>query len=143
MDIKDILASVIEAASQQRQERAPLSYAKSAPVMTGYTTKLDPLREMAFQGWVQKNNVPFDPSANADYDMRGFYKAQVDGSPVASSGINENDGRMHFTDYFKTPAHQSFSAESKWATNGAPRWNEVDQLALPSGKIVFDERNRK
>lgn len=116
-----------------------LPYASPPPVMAGnYMTKLSPLQEMAFQQWVKQNNVPFNPSPTADYDMRGFYQAMMNRDPRASSGIDPNDGRMHFTDYFKTPTHPSFSAESKWATNGAPSWNENDQLIDKLGKVIYD-----
>src|SRR5712675_1393891 len=40
---------------------------------SSYNTQLAPLDEMAFRGWLKKNNVPFDPNAaGTDYDMRGF-----------------------------------------------------------------------
>lgn len=115
------------------------AYAKPAPT-GGYLTPLSPAEEKAFQGWVKQNNVPFDPSPQADYDMRGFWRAMVNGDPRATTGINSNDGQLHFGDYFKTPYHKSFSNESKWATSKAPRWNDRDQLVLPNGQIVFDER---
>lgn len=118
-------------------------YALPPSVMKdGYLTKLNPLTEMAFRQWVAKNKIPFDPSNKADYDMRGFYQAMMRGDKTAQSGINQNDGQLHFSDTYKTPYHESFSSESKFAAPGAPRWNELDQLAAPSGRIVFDERNR-
>jgi hypothetical protein len=117
-------------------------YAMAAPVMSGYLTKLDPLQEMAFQQWVRDNNVPFDPSPNADYDMRGYYKSIQGLNRLAQTSVNANDGMLHFPDTFKTPYHESFSAESKWAAPGAPTWNELDQLVTPNAKIVFDERKR-
>jgi hypothetical protein len=72
-------------------------------VMSGgsYLTQLDPLREAAFQSWVQKNKVPFDPSPNADYDMRGFWRALQQGDPMAQQTLNANDQQMHFPDYWK------------------------------------------
>jgi hypothetical protein len=111
-------------------------------VMSGgsYLTQLDPLREAAFQSWVQKNKVPFDPSPNADYDMRGFWRALQQGDPMAQQTLNANDQQMHFPDYWKTPQHESFSRESQFATNQAPQWNDADQLVDPRGRIVFDER---
>lgn len=119
-------------------------YALPPSVMkSGYLTQLNPLQEMAFQQWVAKNRIPFDPSPNADYDMRGFFQAQMNGDPAASSGMNSNDGRMHFTDKFKTPYHESFSGESKFSKPMGPRWNEADQLIGPNGLILFDERRKK
>lgn len=117
------------------------AYAKAAPE-GGYLTHLAPQEEGAFQQWVQQNNVPFDPSPAADYDMRGFYKALQAGDPRAKTGVNQNDSKLHFSDYWKTPFHKSFSNESQWATEAAPRWNEKDQLVLPDGRVVFDERAR-
>lgn len=123
-----------ESPQQVLARNAP--YAKS---QQSYLTKLPADEEKAFQQWVKDNNVPFDPSPTADYDMRGFYKAMKAGDPRASTGINANDGKLHFGDYWKTPYHHSFSSESQWATDGAPRWNEKDQLVTPDGKVVFDE----
>lgn len=115
------------------------AYAKPAPA-GGYGTRLAPAQEAQFQSWVKQNNVPFDPSPQADYDMRGFYKGLVSGDPHAQTGMNANDGKLHFSDYYKTPYHKSFSNESQWATAAAPRWNQQDQLVTPDGKVVFDER---
>lgn len=115
------------------------AYAKPAPA-GGYLTRLPPQDEAKFQAWVKQNNVPFDPSPQADYDMRGFYKAMQAGDPRATTGVNQNDGKLHFGDYWKTPYHKSFSNESQWATADAPHWNEKDQLISPKGDVVFDER---
>jgi hypothetical protein len=112
---------------------------KPAP---SYDTKLDPLNEMAFRQWVSTNKVPFNPDAPGptDYDMRGYYQGLQNGNPMArSSEINQNDGQQHYTDYYKTPLHQSFSAESQWAGPDAPQWINDRQLANPNGQIVFDE----
>lgn len=106
-----------------------------------YQTTLDPQTEAAFQDWVKTNHVPFDPSPQADYDMRGFYQGLMSGDQNASTGVNQNDGKLHFSDYWKTPYHKSFSNESQYAIKDkAPAWNDKDQLVLPSGEIVFDER---
>lgn len=106
-----------------------------------YNTQLSPLDEMAFRSWVQNNGVPFNVDAPAsDYDMRGFYSALMRSDPRAMTAINQNDGQMHYPDYWKTPLHQSFSNESQWAVPMAPRWNDQDQLVAPSGRIMFDER---
>ena len=108
-----------------------------------YNTDLgDPKSEIQFQQWVKQNSIPFDPAAPvSDYDMRGFYKALQEGDPKAKEALNSNDGKMHFPDYWKTPYHESFSAESQWADpKKAPKWNDRDQLIMPDGKIVYDER---
>jgi hypothetical protein len=114
------------------------AWAKSA--QDGYLTKLSSSEEESFQKWVAENKVPFDPSAQSDYDMRGFWKALVSGDARATTGINQNDNKLHFSDYWKTPYHKSFSAESKWATSAAPKWNSQDQLILSDGTVVYDER---
>lgn len=110
------------------------------PEQSPYQTQLSPTEETQFQGWVKQNKIPFDPSPTSDYDMRGFYKEQKSSGSKAQTGINKNDGKLHFTDFFKTPYHKSFSAESKYAKAGAPKWNDKDQLVLPNGKVVFDEK---
>lgn len=113
-----------------------------APGATGFATKLAPQDEKSFQGWVGQNKVPFDPKqATQDYDMRGFYQALMAKDPRAMTAINPNDQQMHYPDYWKTPYHKSFSAESQWANpKTAPAWNEKDQLVAPDGTIVYDER---
>jgi hypothetical protein len=107
-----------------------------------YNTPLGFLDELAFRQWVADNHVPFDPNAQGptDYDMRGFYQGLQQQNPHAVTGENQNDGKMHFSDYWKTPLHQSFSSESQWAGPTTPSWNSLDQLVTPGGRIVFDER---
>lgn len=115
------------------------AWAKPAPP-GGYLTTLKPDEETKFQAWVAANNAPFDPSPQADYDMRGFWRGLTNGDPRATTAVNPNDHKMHFPDVWKTPYHQSFSAESQWAIPGkAPTWNDKDQLVTPDGKVVFDE----
>ena len=76
--------------------------------------------------------------------MRGFYKAMLAGNSMATSAVNPNDQKLHYPDYWKTPYHKSFSNESQWADPAkAPRWNEKDQLVMPDGTVVFDERAPK
>ena len=113
------------------------------PQVGSYLTRLSPMEELIFQEWVKKNKIPFDPSETADYDMRGYWKALQSGDPHATSGMNANDGMMHFTDYYKTPYHESFSAESRWAKPNAPNWNDKDQLIDENGNVVFDERKKR
>lgn len=98
--------------------------------------------EMLFRGWLAKNNVPFDPEAQStDYDMRGFYKGLQSGDPRAQAAVDPNDSRLHYPDFWKTPAHQTFSNESQWAKPMAPQWTPDDKLAAPSGRILYDDRN--
>lgn len=112
------------------------SYAKPGP----YSTTLTAPEEKAFQAWVAANKVPFNPAETLqDYDMRGYYKnvAAVGNSQTA---VNPNDHRLHFPDTYKTPYHQSFSAESQYALPTAPIWANDHQLVDPKTKaVVFDE----
>jgi len=107
-----------------------------------YNTQLGTLGEMAFRQWVAQNHVPFNPDATTpqDYDMRGFYQGLQQGNPKARTGIDENDGKVHFTDFWKTPIHETFSNQSQWAPADAPAWNNLDQLVAKDGSIVFDDR---
>lgn len=109
-----------------------------------YNTPLPADQEAQFRQWVQQNSVPFDPNeAASDYDMRGFWKALQAGDPIAKSAVDPNDKQMHYPDYWKTPYHETFSAESQWADPGkAPKWNDKDQLVMPDGTVIFDDRKR-
>ena len=107
-----------------------------------YNTPLPVLDEMAFRQWVLSNSVPFNANAPvSDYDMRGYWRGLTNGNPMARpTEINPNDNRPHFPDYYKTPLHQTFSAESQWAGPHAPTWINDHQLASPNGRILFDEK---
>lgn len=120
-------------------KNAPAWQAKYAdPKWQERLTKLSPGMESDFMKWVKDNSVPLTP----DYDMRGFYKAMRGGDPRAVTGVNQNDGMLHFTDTWKTPLHHSFSGESIYANPGTqgPRWNPIDQLVNAVGQVLFDER---
>jgi hypothetical protein len=146
-DIKHMPAET-RAAGQRADMQAAQDISAAVPRLPDYAkpgeynTKLDPQTEQEFQQWVQQNKIPFDPNAPvSDYDMRGYFKALKAGDPKAKQEENQNDQKMHFPDYWKTPYHKSFSAESQWADPiKAPRWNSQDQLVTPDGKVVFDER---
>lgn len=110
-----------------------------------YLTTLAPDQETQFQQWVKQNNIRFDPSPAAEpdergYDMRGFWKGLQEGDAHAHTEINPSDNRLHFSDWWKTPYHESFSNESQWALPNAPHWNDKDQLIGSDGAVVFDER---
>lgn len=106
-----------------------------------YQTDLLPEEEAKFQAWVKQNKVPWQDKPDADYDMRGYWKAQQGGDPSAAQSMNSNDNKMHFPDTYKTPYHKSFSNESRYANPAtAPKWNDQDQLVTPDGKVVFDEK---
>lgn len=123
-------------ASMREQAAIHAPYAKAGPYMTSLTQP----EELAFRQWLTANRVPFNPNDPvADYDMRGFWRAAQQGDPRAITAPNPNDGLIHFDDNWKTPYHQSFSAESQYATGQAPRWIGGDRLQRPDGQIVFDE----
>lgn len=136
----DEMRDQITALVLRQQPRNMLSpYAR--PDAANFNTQLAPLDEMAFRGWLKQNNVPFNPNAGeTDYDMRGFWRGMQQQQPRATSAVNPNDQQLHYPDYWKTPLHQTFSADSQWAGPVAPRWNEQDQLIAPSGRILFDEK---
>ena len=125
----------------QKSFQANQKYLKEGA--SNFNTILAPEQESAFRTWVKENKVPFNPDTvgPTDYDMRGFWSALQRGDARATTGINPNDKKLHFSDYWKTPYHKSFSNESQWANPAkAPKWNEKDQLVLPDGTVVFDER---
>lgn len=107
-----------------------------------YATKLSPKEESAFQGWVKTKKVPFDPSPKADYDMRGYWKAQQGGDARATTAVNEADRQMHFPDTWKTPYHKTFSNESIYAPKDAPSW-QGNKLVDKTGKVIADETPRQ
>jgi hypothetical protein len=109
------------------------SYAKPGP----YVTKLSDGEEKQFQTWVKENKIPWRDEPNADYDMRGFWKAQQAGDPNAKRSTKN----MHFPDKYKTPYHKSFSNESQYATKDAPHW-EGDKLVDKNGRVIVDESGK-
>lgn len=113
------------------------SYAKPGP----YQTTLSPEQEQQFQGWVKQNKVPWKDTPDADYDMRGYYKALQGGDPNAKQQLSGFDGKMHFPDTYKTPFHKTFSNESIYATPNAPRW-QGDRLINSAGEVIADETPR-
>src|SRR5258708_1928997 len=97
-----------------------MNFLRNFPYAKGedYQTKLGDDQEQQFLQWVHKNKIPFDPSQNSDYDMRGYYKAMQAGDDNAKRAENG-----HFPDTYKTPFHQTFSNESIYATKDAPHWD--------------------
>ena len=137
--LNDVLTSQVQLYSDPNVGPQASPYA-IAPPSNGYITPLTAQEQPLFNAWVQQNNIPYDPSATADYDMPGFWKGLQTGDPAAIQSLNANDGVMHFNDKWKTPYHQSFSNESKYAQPNAPHWNSQDQLVDSAGRIVYDER---
>ena len=110
-----------------------------------FNTSLSPQEEIQFRQWLTSNSVPFNLNSSVtDYDMRGFWKAMTTGDERAKNAIDPNDQKIHYPDYWKTPYHETFSSESQWADPvKAPKWNAQDQLVLPNGKVIFDDRAPK
>lgn len=98
-----------------------------------YATQLPPQDEQKFQQWIVANKIPWQDSPDADYDMRGYWKAQQSGDPSAKQAAN-----LHFPDTYKTPWHHSFSNESMYATPDAPKWYG-NKLMGKDGKLVWDD----
>jgi hypothetical protein len=103
-----------------------------------YQTTLPLNQELQFQQWVRTNKIPFEDSPTADYDMRGFWKAMQQGKVATGLGP---DGTIHFPDTFKTPYHKTFSRESIYATEKAPKW-VGDKLVDRLGNVIVDETNK-
>jgi hypothetical protein len=111
--------------------------------MGPYETKLNPNQEKQFRQWVDQKNIPFDPNESPnDYDMRGYWKALREGKVERR---DPNDPEAHFPDTFKTPYHESFSRESRYATPDAPQWvpvgNEFHLIDKNRNIMFIDSRN--
>ena len=98
-------------------------------------SKEDPRRPGMFSNYKPDDAFP-------DYDMRGFYKDLKAGKQTAVSGVSPLDGRVHGSDYYKTPYHESFSSESQWATKGAPSW-QGNKLVSPTGQLVYEDKPQR
>ena len=126
----------------QRQALLKRNMAYAHPEWQSQMTQLPPEQEQAFAGWLKANKVPFNPADKyPDYDMRGYYQSMQQGD-APKAGINPTTKSLHYPDTFKTPYHESFSAESKMATEGAPSW-KGNKLVTPSGKVVFEDKPEK
>lgn len=92
---------------------------------------------------------PDDP--RSDYDMRGWWQAAIDPThpqhELTGMSASSNSIEPHFDDYWKTPYHPGFSADSikygpganTWKDDGYGGWN----LTSPSGSVVKAEPDRK
>ena len=137
MNIEDVLEMLREEQVQKVYARN-MAYAK--PDWQTGLAQLSPEQEQQFLQWVKAKNVPFNPNdKTADYDMRGFWQALQQGDARAMSGVNPTTQSLHYPDVWKTPYHESFSAESQWAGDGAPTWQD-DKLVSPSGEIIFQDK---
>ena len=92
-------------------------------------TQLEPMQEVQFQDWAKRNKVRLEPGWNEDYDMRGLWKANPGAVP---------DPWGHWPDTYKLPNHPTFSDQSVYATEDAPRWYGK-RLIDSQGKVIADE----
>ena len=88
-------------------------------------------QEMSYQKW--RDDVA--PQAeSADYNLRGFYNALLNGDPVARGAMG-NDGQPHFPDKWKLPNHPTFSRESQYynpqTMPNTPNWMAAPMSGLP------------
>ena len=102
-----------------------------------YQTKLSPGLEQEFQGWIYKDQIPYDThwppdQSMQDYDMRGFWKAMKSGDPKAVRDPQTG----HFPDQWKTPYHETFSNQSVYATGDAPQWKD-GKLVDKGGNVIW------
>jgi hypothetical protein len=107
-------------------------YAKPGP----YVTQLTPEEEVEFRQWAIAHKVSPDDQT---YDNRGFWKALKADDPRAKAGFNPTAGEVHGPDVWKTPYDPSFSNESIYATEDAPRW-QGQYLVDKRGQKLFDDR---
>lgn len=110
-------------------------FAKPGP----YTTQLTPDQESKFQEWVKANKVPFNPNSKEpqDYDMRGYWK-DIASKGGSETSVNPVDKQLHFPDTYKTPYHESFSNESKYATPDNPfKWKGETLVDSRTGSTVY------
>jgi hypothetical protein len=123
-----------------------VQYAKP---QASYQTPLSPEQEAAFRLWLKQTEgkrPPFDPRETLqDYDMRGFWQALSSGDPRAANAVNPIDHKVHGPDTWKTPYHQSFSAQSQYAKPNAPVWTaDETRLVDPATlQVLFDERQQR
>lgn len=108
------------------------AWAKPGP----YYTPLAATDEVKFRQWLQDNKSrvgEFDPQKPTnDYDLRGWWFDNAGAVPP----------KGHFVDTYKTPYHEKFSNESKYALPSAPQWlqtNDGWMLVDNGGKILVKE----
>ena len=127
---------------QIRQKLLQLNMAYAQPNWQEQLTVLPSEQETAFQQWLKTNNVNYNPADKyPDYDMRGYYQSLQQGQ-AEQPGVNPVDLQLHYPDTYKTPYHESFSSESKWALPGAPSW-QGEKLISPAGEIIFETEPQK
>lgn len=129
------------------------NYQNLQPGSNPFATQLTPEEEQGFANFAkQTQNLP-----SLGYDLKGLYKEASDknlvndilqGKNTELAGMNPTTQSFHFTDKYKTPFYDSFSKESKYATQDAPQWlenpnNQGFQLVDKQGNILVDENQQK
>jgi hypothetical protein len=105
------------------------------PNRSSYRTQLTPDQERNFQIWFTQMKSDLGRDLDPDdptYDMRGFWRAMQLGAPGPQ--LDPNSGEIHFPDTFKTPLHPTMSAESIYAPQGAPTWDQGGVLRDVAGQ---------
>jgi hypothetical protein len=139
-EIMDLIKEQQYANMKQKMLSRNMVYAN--PNWQSEMAKLTPEQEQQFVKWVESNKIPFNiKDKYPDYDMRGYWLSLQD-PKAAKSAVNKFTGTLHFPDIYKTPYHESFSKESKWATDKAPSWKD-NKLVLPNGTVVFEDKPGK
>lgn len=136
--LMDIIAQ--QQYQKMREKLLARNMAYANPDWQKQMTQLTPQQQVAFQKWVQANKVPYNPNDKyPDYDMKGYWLSLQNNPQAQQAGINPATQSLHYPDTFKTPYHESFSSESKWAAPGAPSWQD-DKLVTPSGQVIFEDK---
>ena len=89
-----------------------------------------------FDSWLRGQGV----SPSPDYDYGGFWLGARSGHPQATQGRDPVTGHAHFTDYWKTPYHETFSRDSRYAKPQAPYWEGDRLYDQPTGRRIYDPR---
>jgi uncharacterized membrane protein YvbJ len=144
MATSEEMMNIIEQQRYQkmREDLLKRNAAYAKPDWQKQMTQLPLEKEKAFMDWVKANKVPFNAQDKyPDYDMRGYYQSLQKGD-APKAAMNTTTKSLHYPDTYKTPYHESFSAESQWAASGAPTW-KGNKLVAPSGEVVFEDKPRK
>ena len=139
-DVLDKLSSVI-GRKVEPVEQTPYLRNRAWAKAGKYITQLSPQEENKFQSWAKSNPQLVQGelnNPNPDYDVRGRWKAERAGDPLAKLVRSPYDGKLHANDKWKTPYHRTFSRESIYATPDAPQW-VGNKLIDKSGNVLADE----
>ncbi len=90
-----------------------------------YDTELDVQKENAFKNWLNLKNknrqrAGMSPDSGHDYDLRGYWEANVGIRPGVRQYLDSLDADRHGPDTFKKPNHPTFSTDSKYSSEKTP-----------------------